>query len=339
MTIFAVGTGPAPSLSNTGLKPFRGRVTYFMRGLMKSFIATAGALFISAALASTAMAHPESYGPDGLIPHSHTKDGTVISGSKVTSNSASACPTVNLPVTPEVRPTGVCIRLNQGRPVTTHTYAAPTRTVYVAPRLIPVAQPIMQPRIVHQPVVRQVPVVQNVNVVRHVPVVQPVQVVRHVPVVQHVPVVRPFPVAAPVVRHVVPAPAPVRVAVPVAPKVITPVGPSFVTSFQHEGEQFDVINTGLGGMVGIMLIKIVDHSGATKGSWWTTNGHCYTGPAFQHQACWSHAGYLSRFKAKLNPISVNASGGPGPYRSDDPCDHYTKLEAKISQDTSGYCGY
>jgi hypothetical protein len=118
-----------------------------------------------------------------------------------------------------------------------------------------------------------------------------------------------------------------------------PQGPSLVTAFEHEGERLSVVNTGLGGQVGIVLIKILDADGKTRGSWWTTNGHCYTAAAFEAETCSSQAHALKRFTTKLKPISVDISGGPGPYRSPDPCDHYSKLEAMISEDTTGFCGY
>ena len=99
-----------------------------------------------------------------------------------------------------------------------------------------------------------------------------------------------------------------------------------------------VFNTNAVGLFGMTLIKVADSSGVTKGSWWTSRPYCFSRMAFLSNACWSRRGYHERFTQELNRSRPTYSG-PGAKRSDDPCDHYTKLEAIVSQDKSGFCGY
>ena len=78
---------------------------------MKPLLLAASALFLHGFIATTAEAHPPSYGPDGLIPHSHTGDGTIITGQQVVSQSHRDCPETTLPTILGMATDGPCIRV------------------------------------------------------------------------------------------------------------------------------------------------------------------------------------------------------------------------------------
>jgi hypothetical protein len=290
---------------------------------MKPLLLAASALFLHGFIATTAEAHPPSYGPDGLIPHSHTSDGTIITGQQVVSQSHRDCPETTLPTILGMATDGPCIRVALGRPIDHHVSVEASEPVLIQSG--------------HTP---QIPVLRTVAQPVVMPVVRPM--VR--PVIR--PVVRSY-VQPALVQPIAPRPMP-RIVQPVhlaAPRVImqrpaVPMvrGPELVTQFEHEGELLGVFNTNAVGLFGMTLIKVADSNGVTKGSWWTSRPYCFSRMAFLSNACWSRRGYHERFTQELNRSRPTYSG-PGAKRSDDPCDHYTKLEAIVSQDKSGFCGY
>ena len=282
---------------------------------MKPLIYAASALFINGFIAAAAMAHPPSYGPDGLIPHSHTADGTVITGQVIT-QTHDDCPGTTLPIILGMQTDGPCIRVNLGRPIDHHVSVTPSEPILIKASHTPQI-PVM--RTTTAPVVWPVarPVVRSV--------VQPT-IVRPLATPQVIPtIVRPLQVAAPRVIMQRPTMPVVR-------------GPELVTQFEYEGELMGVFNTASTGIFGMTLIKVSDVSGVTRGSWWTSRPHCFTRMAFLSNACWSRKGYHERFTRELDRSHPTISG-PGATRSYDVCDHYTKLEAIVSQDKSGLCGY
>lgn len=293
---------------------------------MKALFGAASALFLNAFIASSAYGHPPAYGPDGLIPHSHTGDGTVITGNVVL-QSHNDCPEATLPAILGMQTEGPCIRILNGRPLDHHAPSATRQEPILisgAPnQMMPVMQPVLRP----VPVPMIPPVI--VPVVRSVvqrPVVQPLPAPQAIPTMA-----RPVSYAAP--KVIIRGPAPVSTAA-----LRTPLGPQLVAQFDHEGEVLTVFNTNTVGFLGMTLIKIIDGRGTTRTSWWAARGQCYTQAAYLSNACWSQSHYLNRFKRELERFHPDVDG-PGPRRSGNPCDHYTKLEAKISGDKSGYCGY
>lgn len=262
---------------------------------MKPFIFAASVLILSGFFIKPATAHPPAYGPEGLIPHSHTISGTVVSGTRI-ENYGDPCPKVANAALVGARPTGLCIRVNQGRPVSHHTIA------HAAPVL-------MQP-----PALHPVPVMRPVRMVQPVRMIQPVRVIQPVPVMR-----------------------PVRIALPAAN-----LPPQMVAQFIHKGELLTVTNTHMRGLLGMTLIKVSDAAGSTRGSWWTSEGQCFSAQAYLAQVCWSRAGYQARFVRAIKDRdhdTILANLNWKAPRSEDPCDHYSALEAKISEDDSGFCGY
>ena len=298
---------------------------------MKALFSAATALFLNAFIGSTALGHPPAYGPEGLIPHSHTGDGTVITGNVVL-QSHNDCPETTLPAILGMQTEGPCIRILNGRPVDHHV-SAPVRQ---EPVLISGAVSPVMPVVRHAPVPMIPPVI--VPVVRSVvqpvarPIVQP-------PIIQPLPSPRAIPTMVKPVSYAAPKIILQGPAQPVRPTIAAaPLGPQLVTQFDHEGEVLTVFNTNTVGILGMTLIKIVDKRGVTKASWWVAKGHCYSQTAFMSNACWPRQSYLERFGRELERAH-RVVDGPGPKRSNNPCDHYTKLEAKLSGDESGYCGY
>ena len=296
---------------------------------MKTLFSAVSALILNGFISTLAFGHPPAYGPEGLIPHSHTGDGTVITGNVVL-QSHNDCPETTLPAILGMQTEGPCIRIANGRPVDHHvsgstgqeavlisgkqpTYIMPLHQ----PAPIPVVPPVIRPVIgaVVQPVAR--PVIQR-------PVLQPLPTAKAIPVMM-----QPVSTAAPKVIMQAPAQA----AAPAMPR-----GPELVTQFEHDGEMLGVFNTHVVGFLGMTLIKIADSRGTTRTSWWAARSECYTRMAFVAHACWSHHGYHSRFLNELERVRPNISG-PGVKRSNDPCDHYTRLEAIIAGDNTGLCGY
>lgn len=294
---------------------------------MKALLFAASALILNTVYSAQVAAHPPAYGPDGLIPHSHTGDGTTITGSVVMA-SHNDCPEVTLSAALGVQPEGPCIRVNHGRPISHHVsapegepvliptsrpfIAAPSAPTILAPTM---AVPVKLQHSIIRPVIRQaaVPIIPLVR--------QPVPM----PVVAQ-------PIAVPSIVAATPR---VLIQGPVQAAV---VGPELVTQFHHDGELLTVFNTHTSGMFGMTLMKIVNQRGQTETNWWTSRGRCFTRMAFLSQACWSTAGYHERFESELQRIR-RVIDGPGTKRSTDPCDHYTRLEAILSGDDSGYCGY
>ena len=105
---------------------------------MKALIFGVSALVLNGFLSIQAIAHPPAYGPDGLIPHSHTGDGTTITGSAVIA-SHNDCPEATLPAILGVQTEGPCIRVNHGRPISHHV-SAPDHE----PVLIPTSRPFVR---------------------------------------------------------------------------------------------------------------------------------------------------------------------------------------------------
>ena len=66
---------------------------------------------------------------------------------------------------------------------------------------------------------------------------------------------------------------------------------------------------------------------------------CFTATAYDNKACHSHKGYLDIFKSRLTRAATSLNLTIEEETSNDFCDHYSKLEYTISQDTSGICGY
>lgn len=297
---------------------------------MKALFGAASALFLNAFIATSAFGHPPAYGPDGLIPHSHTGDGTVITGNVVL-QSHNDCPEATLPAILGMQTEGPCIRVLNGRPVDHHSSSAPRQepvlisgaSNHMMPVIRPVPVPMIPPVIV--PVVRSVVQPANRQLMQR-PIIKPLPSPQAIPVMAK-------PVSYVTPRVIIQGPAQVR-----PTPAVTPLGPQLVAQFDHEGEVLTVFNTNTVGFLGMTLIKILDRRGATKATWWAARGQCYTQMAYLTNACWSQQSYINRFQRELERAHPDVEG-PGPRRSNNPCDHYTKLEAKLSGDDSGYCGY
>jgi len=118
--------------------------------------------------------------------------------------------------------------------------------------------------------------------------------------------------------------------------------PEQVMSFDHDSSYYTVWNTHYRGLFGVELIEIRNSSNRAVAGWWTTRGWCFTENGYHANACFSQSGYERFFIKKLATAGkhVSYSGSAGDSgSSDDFCDHYSKLEATISEDTSGNCGY
>ena len=117
--------------------------------------------------------------------------------------------------------------------------------------------------------------------------------------------------------------------------------PEVVAQFESDGELYSVTNTHQRGLFIGELIQIRDSHGALAHQWWSIHGWCFTAHAYEHQACWSQAHYLNIFTSYLNRASFTPPTGGGLNTEDEYvfCEHYTKLEYKISGDTSDVCDY
>ena len=299
---------------------------------MKALIFGVSALVLNGFLSIQAIAHPPAYGPDGLIPHSHTGDGTTITGSAVIA-SHNDCPEATLPAILGVQTEGPCIRVNHGRPISHHVSAPdhepvliPTSRPFV--RQVQAAQPVLQPAA--RRVVVAVPATYRMPIYQHAPL----------PIIQVPPrrIISVVPAAPRVIKVNQPTATPTPRILIQGTGAAVAFGPELVTKFHYEGELLSVINTHTTGLFGMILVKVVNERGVEQSSWWTSRGQCFTRGAFLAQSCWSSAGYHERFEQELSRTHRVISG-PGRKRSTDPCDHYTKLEAILSRDTSGACGY
>lgn len=118
--------------------------------------------------------------------------------------------------------------------------------------------------------------------------------------------------------------------------------PEIVASFESGGETYTVVNTHNRGLFGFELINIKNNTDRTVSSWWTTRGWCFTAPSYEANACYTRKGYASFFERKLKGPVFNVangfSGGSGSstYKF---CDHYSKVEAKLSGDVDNPCDY
>lgn len=117
-----------------------------------------------------------------------------------------------------------------------------------------------------------------------------------------------------------------------------------IMSFNANGGVYTVWNTHQRGLFGLELIEIHDASGFAVAGWWSSRGWCYTAQAYAANACGTED-RLARFAGnKLvtaaydRPLAIR-DGGSAVAEATSYCDHYTELEAKISGDTSGNCGY
>lgn len=135
------------------------------------------------------------------------------------------------------------------------------------------------------------------------------------------------------------APVPV-----VAPVSLIPLQAEEIANFEYSGQLYTVVNTHQRGLFGVELIEIHDGRGLPVAGWWSTRGWCFTHPAYTANACFSDAGFVRFMQRKIVTSSYTRSptfnvGGVGEAASTDFCDHYTKLEYKISGDTSDRCDY
>ena len=128
-----------------------------------------------------------------------------------------------------------------------------------------------------------------------------------------------------------------------APKLIQ-LDAEEVMSFDNGGATYSLWNTHQRGLFGLELIEVRGESGAAVAGWWSSRGWCFTAKAYAANACWSSARMAGFAGAKLVNASYSRSpstraGGSATEASTDFCDHYSALEAKISEATSGRCGY
>ena len=135
-------------------------------------------------------------------------------------------------------------------------------------------------------------------------------------------------------------------AVPVvAPVSLIPLQAEEIMGFEYSGQYYTVVNTHQRGLFGVELIEIHNSQGLPVAGWWTTRGWCFTHPAYTSNACFSDAGFVRFMQRKMVSSSYTRSaalysgGGAAVAEETDFCEHYSKLEYKISGDTSGRCDY
>ena len=127
----------------------------------------------------------------------------------------------------------------------------------------------------------------------------------------------------------------------VAPVSLIPLQAEEIMGFEYSGQYYTVVNTHQRGLFIGELIQIRDSHGALAHQWWSIHGWCFTAHAYENQACWSQSHYLNIFASYLNRASFTPPTGGGLDTEDEYvfCEHYTKLEYKISGDTSDVCDY
>lgn len=118
-----------------------------------------------------------------------------------------------------------------------------------------------------------------------------------------------------------------------------PLAPEIVATFDYDGETLTVWNTHARGLFGLELIEFRNAAGRSVGGWWTSRGWCFTATAYETNACHSNRGYLQIFKSRIKTNTTMITVSKSEESSGEFCDHYSKLEYKISEDSSGVCGY